>query len=166
MKGISVALLLSAAVLSAITGCGGDEVNGPLSGKVVGAEVMSSKYIASPTLGSGTAAPLFAIPGLGRFRASCRRPGQAEISYTIAPGSATQLVTTETAQVGSSNGWLDPGQRVAIAIGREAGPRVDWQVGLLSKGRIEVLTASFAVGRLGNFGCFLTGKAEDAKRRR
>jgi hypothetical protein len=75
-------------------------------------------------------------------------------------------VTTVTARAGSSNEWLDPGQRVAIAIGRETGQPTDWQVALLSKGRIEVLTASFTVGALPKYGCFVSGKAQVAERRR
>jgi hypothetical protein len=160
------AALVSTALAVAVTGCGGSEIDAPERGAVSRAAVESKEYVASPTLGRGSAKRLFAIAGLGRFGASCRRPGQAEISYLVAPGSATQLVTTETARAGWSNGWLDPGQRVAVAISPQTRPRTDWQVALLSKGRIEVLTASFTVSPLAKFGCFVTGKAEVASRRR
>jgi hypothetical protein len=96
----------------------------------------------------------------------CRRPGEAEISYTARARSATQLVTTENLGL-SSNGRLDPGQRMAVAIGRRIGPRVDWQVALLSEGSVEGATASFTTGKLsGRSGCFATGKAQVTERRR
>jgi hypothetical protein len=47
------------------------------------------------------------------------------------------------------------------------GPRVEWQVALLSEGHIDVATASFTAGRLsGSFGCFVSGNATVAERRR
>jgi RNA polymerase sigma factor (sigma-70 family) len=50
---------------------------------------------------------------------------------------------------------------MAVAVGRTSGPRVDWQVALLSKGAVEVAAASFTAAELsGSFGCFVTGKAQ------
>ena len=160
------ALIASTATALAVTGCGGGDVDATPRSDATHAAVSSTDYVASPTLGRGTAARLFAIPGLGRFGASCGRPGVARISYTAAPGGATQIVTTETPGGTGSNTWADPGERVAAPIGARTGPRVDWQVGLLSEGRIEVLTASFTVARMPEFGCFVTGKAHTAKRPR
>jgi hypothetical protein len=56
---------------------------------------------------------------------------------------------------------------MAVAIGRRIGPRVDWQVALLSEGSVEGATASFTTGKLsGRSGCFATGKAQVTERRR
>jgi hypothetical protein len=56
---------------------------------------------------------------------------------------------------------------MAVAVGRTSGPRVDWQVALLSKGAVEVATASFTAAKLsGSFGCFVTGKPQVTERRR
>jgi hypothetical protein len=76
-------------------------------------------------------------------------------------------VTTATPGGTESNAWADPGERVSVPIGPRRGPRVDWQIGLLSEGRIHVLTASFTVARLAKtFGCFVTATAHTAKRLR
>jgi hypothetical protein len=159
------AVLLAFSFVGA-AGCGDDEVGAPTSRASAQRAVETQDYVASPTLARGTAAQLFAIPGLGRFGARCNHPGEAEISYTSAGGSATQLVTTENRGL-SSNGRLDPGQRMAVTIGRSTGPRVDWQVAVLSEGTVEVATASFTTGKLSErFGCFVTGKAQVSKRRR
>jgi hypothetical protein len=139
----------------------------PRGGGAAPAAVSSSDYVASPTLGRGTAERLFAIPGLGAFRASCTRPGEARIAYRAERGGATQIVTTAAPGGTESKAWADPGERASVPIGPRRGPRVDWQIGLLSEGRIHVLTASFTVARLAKtFGCFVTGTAHAAKRLR
>jgi len=160
----SPAALLTFVAVAAM-GCG-DDAGGPAPGASPQQAVETDDYVASPTLARGSAARLFAIPGLGHFGARCKRPGEAEISYTAAARSATQLVTTDNRGI-SSNGRLNPGQRIAVAIGPRVGPRVDWQVALLSEGTVEVATASFTTGKLsGSFGCFVTGKAQATQRRR
>jgi hypothetical protein len=167
MRRSSAALVASAAAALVATGCGGGDTAATPRGKAAPAAVSSSDYVASSTLGRGTAARLFAITGLGTFRASCIRPGEARISYRVEPGGTGQIVTTATPRGTGSNTWADPGERVTVAIGPRSGPRSDWQLGLLSEGRIGVVTASFTVARLAKtFGCFVTATAHSAKRRR
>jgi hypothetical protein len=159
--------MASAVAALAATGCGGGETDASHRGAAAPRAVSSADYVASPTLGRGRAERLFAIPDLGSFRASCIRPGEARISYRVEPGGATEVVTAGTARDPGSNRWVDPGDRVAVPIGPSTAPRADWQVGLIRKGRIAVVTASFTVGRLGDdFGCFVTGTAHTSSRRR
>ena len=151
-------------VAVALAGCGSDGVDAPAPARQK-PEVQTSDYVATPTLNEGGSQRLFAIPALGRFRATCTGPARAQISYRAARATATQLVTTESRV--SSNGRVDPGQRIAVAIGRLTGSRVEWQVTLLSAGRIKVATAAFTVGPLaGAHGCLVSGKAEVAERQR
>jgi hypothetical protein len=145
------------------TGCGGNE-DGSRSRA---AAVTVADYVASPTLGRGSSERLFAIPGLGQFRAACVRTGEARIAYRAARGGAGQSAAVQTARATRPAVSLDPGDRVAAAIDRDRAPRVDWQVGILSEGRVDVLTASVTVDSLGaEFGCFLTAKAHRANRLR
>ncbi len=157
------------AVAALLVGCGSEAVEGPASGAPPTPRVGATSYVASPTLGVGDKAPerLFAISGLGRFSALCKGRGRAKISYKVAAGSATQLVTTEGPRESTSNRWLDPGQHTSVAIGPDTGPRTDWQVALLSKGTVEVATGSFTVARLNSPSlCFVTGKANLTTSRR
>jgi hypothetical protein len=109
---------------------------------------------------------------IGRHR--LRRRGRCDsarrrrrIRRRAARDGAAQVVTTAMPGGTESNAWADPGERVSVPIGSGSGPRVDWQIGLLSEGRIHVLTASFTVARLAKtFGCFVTGTAHAAKRLR
>ena len=56
---------------------------------------------------------------------------------------------------------------MAVGIGRQTGPRVEWQIAFISEGRIELATAAFSVDPpSGNHGCFVFGTAEVAARRR
>jgi hypothetical protein len=167
MKRPPVALIASTVAALAATGCSdGGGVDTPRADRAHAA-VTSNDYVASPTLGRGTSVRLFAIPGLGRFGASCTRPGEVRISYRVEAGGTSQIVTTATPRGTGSNTWADPGERVTVSIGPRTGPRVDWQVGLLAEGRIGVLTGSFTVARLAKtFGCFVTGTAHTAKRLR
>jgi hypothetical protein len=154
------AALVAAGAAAAVAGCG----DGDTRSRAGVAPTGPDHHIASTTLGRGQDARLFAVPGLGRFRASCTSPGVARISYRAAPGSATQSVTTRTARGESPTAWVDPGDRASAAIDRDRAPRADWQVALLSKGRQQVLRASFTVARLPKFGCFVTGIADGARR--
>jgi hypothetical protein len=166
MKRRSAALLASTAVLLAATGCGGGDTAPTRSGAAAPPPASSADYVASPTLGRGTSERLFAIPELGAFRASCTRPAEARISYRVNRGGTTQLVTAETARGGGLNRRVDPGERVAVAIRASEAARADWQAGIIAEGRIAVVTASFTVGRLGDFCCFVTAKAHRARRAR
>jgi hypothetical protein len=168
MKRASAALMAAAAAALTAPGCGGGGTAPPPRGAATPAAVSSTDYVASPTLGRGTSERLFAIPGLGAFRATCARPGEARISYRVKKrGGTTQLVTAEPGRGSGSNRWADPGERVAIPIGGSRAARADWQVALIAEGRITVVTASFTVGVLGDrFGCFVTGTAHSATRPR
>jgi hypothetical protein len=122
-------------------------------------------YAASPTLGRGDGEALFAVAGAGRFRATCLRPGVARISYLARVTS--QSVTVQTATATRPALSADPGDRVAVTIDRTTAPRADWQVALLSEGRIDVLTAGVTVAPLGSgFGCFVSAKADRVRRAR
>ncbi len=165
MRWIPAALVMSVAAVAA--GCGDEATPAPAAKATSQRAVKTNDYVASPTLTAGSAGQLFAIPGLGRFRASCKGEGRAVISYR-ASSATSQLVTTEGGAA-SSNGWLDPGQSMAVGLGREIGPRVEWQVAVLSKGRIEVASAAFTVGTLpgsSGRGCLVSAKAEVTKRPR
>ena len=62
---------------------------------------------------------------------------------------------------------LKPGRRLAVGIGRQTGPHVEWEIAFISEGRIELATAAFSVDPpSGNHGCFVFGTAEVAARRR
>jgi hypothetical protein len=160
------AFVVSVAAGAALAGCGDDAVDPPARRAAAEPAVTTNDYVATPTLSEGSSERLFSIPLLGHFRATCTGPARAEISYKAARGTATQLVTTENRGF-SSNGHVNPGQRMAVAIGRPLGPRAEWQVALLSAGRIKVATATFTVGRVaGSHGCLLSGKAEVAERQR
>ena len=166
MSGSARCLFLAAGMTLVLRACGGGHSEVRFAPREAAPTVRSNDYVASPTLSRGDAERLFVVPSLGTFRATCRRPGQARISYTAGRGTATQLVSAVPTRGSPLNGWLDPGERLMATVGRRAGPRVDWQVGLLSEGRIAVLTGSFAVGGFPKFGCFVTGKAQVANRAR
>jgi hypothetical protein len=146
------------AVVAFLAGCG-SQAAPPRESSPAASPVTTGHFVASPTLGEGGAQPLFAIPDLGHFRALCTSPGHARISYTVARGSASQQVTVDS----RAAEFRDPGERVRVDIGR----RSEWQVARLSKGRIEVATATFTTGALsGRHGCFVSAKADVAQRRR
>jgi hypothetical protein len=150
----------------ALAACGSDDVSGPAQTVSSRPAVATDAYVASPTLGAASTARLFTLPGLGRFRAHCRGGARAEISYRTARRGTDQIVTTEH-RLGSSSRRLKPGRRLAVGIGRQTGPRVEWRIAFISEGRIELATAAISVGPLsGNRGCFVSGAAEVAARRR
>jgi hypothetical protein len=155
---------LQIAVAASLAGCGSQSAPSGESGPAT-PPVKTSDYVASPALQQGSSELMFAIPKLGRFRASCTGPARGQISYKAATDAADQLVTTENRGF-SSNGRVDPGQSIAVAIGRPRGPRVEWQVAQFSAGGVKVATASFAVAPLTGSprGCFVSGKAEVAER--
>ncbi|HEX6654171.1 MAG TPA: hypothetical protein VF072_15605 [Thermoleophilaceae bacterium] len=125
----------------------------------------ATQYAASPTLSRGSGARLFSIPGVGRFRASCARPGTARVSYVA--DDTSQSVTVETARATRPAVSIDPGERVAVTVDRRTAPRSDWQVAILSEGRIDVVTASVTVAQLApGFGCFVSAKADRVRRTR
>ena len=135
-------------------GCGSGERSSSQSGAD---SVRTASYVASPTVGPGTSARLFAIPGLGRFTARCNRRGRASVAYTVAAGSASQLVTRRSSR------WLDPGDRLTDGVGDPS----QWQIAILSKGSIQVATASLSAKRMkGSPLCFVTAKADVSARRR
>ena len=141
-------------VATLVAGCGSGDRSPSQSGPEA---VRSASYVASPTVGPGTATRLFTIPGLGRFTAHCDGRGRASVAYAVAAGSASQLVTN-----GSSR-WLDPGDRLVDQVGD---PSV-WQVAILSEGNIHIATASFSAKRMkGSSFCFVTAKADMSARRR
>lgn len=155
--------MLAISMLAVVSGCGTGDIRESAPRSASEPVVERGDYVASPTLQEGASQQLFAIPLMGRFRASCTGPARAEISYKVARDTADQFITTENRI--SSNSHLKPGQRVAVAIGREIGPRSEWQIALFSAGGIKVATGSFAVARLtGSKGCFVSGKAEVAER--
>jgi hypothetical protein len=141
-------------VASVVAGCGSGDRSPSQSGPEA---IRSASYVASPTVGPGTAARLFAIPGLGRFTARCNRSGLASVAYRLAAGSASQLVTHRT------SGWLDPGDRLVEQVGDPS----QWQIAILSEGTIQIATASFSAKRMkGSSFCFVTAKADVSARRR
>ena len=119
-----------------MVGCGAENRGSSDVGVPAGL-VSTGNYVASPTVGPAKSAPLFRIPGLGRFTAVCN-------------SSATT--------------WLDPGD--GLTVGPRGG-RKDFQIALLSEGNIKVATASFAAARMkGSSFCFVTAKADVSARRR
>jgi hypothetical protein len=158
---------LAAVALVAVAaggGCGGDP---RLNSRPTGASPRSTDFVASPTLGRGDRDVLFSIPGLGRFRATCVRPGIARIVYLAERGGATQLMSRQTAAGARPSEYLNPGERAAITIRSRSAPRADWQIALLSEGRVDVFTGSFTVAVLGDrFGCFVAAKGSQTARSR
>jgi hypothetical protein len=141
-------------VASVVAGCGSGDRSPSQSGPEA---LTNASYVASPTVGPGTAARLFAIPGLGRFMAHCNRGGVASVAYRVAAGSASQLVTHRSSR------WLDPGDRLVEPVGDPS----QWQVAILAEGKIQIATASFSAKRMkGSSGCFVTAKADVSARRR
>src|SRR3954463_4716347 len=136
----SGAVVVSVALAGAGCGAGADSQS---RSHAVSAQVQSTEYAASPTLSRGSGDELFAVRGLGRFRAVCVRPGVARIEYTAASDSATQLVSRQTAGGARPSASLNPGERAATTIRSRSAPRADWQVAILSEGRINIFTGSF-----------------------
>ena len=150
----------------ALAACGSDDVSEPAQTVSSRPAAATDAYVASPTLGAASTARLFTLPGLGRFWAYCRSGARADISYRTARRGADQIVTTEH-RLGSSSRRLKSGRRLTVGLGRETGPRGEWRIAFISEGRIELATAAFSVGPLsGKHGCFVSGAAEVAARRR
>lgn len=100
---------------------------------------------------------------MGRFTAGCNSKGLADVAYRVAAGSADQLVTYSSTR-GSSTLWLNP--RSGVAVGPRGG-RKDFQIAILTEGRVTVATASFTAGTMkGSSFCFVSAKADVSTRRR
>jgi hypothetical protein len=150
------------AVLVAVTGCGSDERRSS-AGESPADAVSTGSYVASPTVARGTAGPLFAIPGMGRFSKTCNGRGLSDVRYRAAVRGADELVT-HSSTLGSSTLWLRPGD--GLAVGPRGG-RKDFQIAILTEGRVTVATASFTAGTLkGSSSCFVSAKADVSTRQR
>lgn len=156
-----VAALAITAVVTA-AGCGGGADRPRPDAAPVPAV---THYVASPTLSRHSAESLLVMPGLGRFRVACTRPGVARISY--AARLTGQTVAAETARVTRPIVSLFPGKHVAVMLDHRIAPRADWQVAIVSEGRIDVATATVTVATLGSdYGCFVSAKADRVRRGR